>query len=95
MLAGKGLTTLFFNIKVFLKVHTIDVLFWICLVLIFAVEYPSKYKPYNHKPEQQKFGILVLADYTLVIGDSRAIYFISIERMAIKLSIEITNVIIR
>ena len=38
-------------------------------------------------------GILVLADHKLVIGDSRAIYVISIEIMAIQLSIEITNVI--
>ena len=37
--------------------------------------------------QQQKFGILVLADYKLAIGDSRAIYFISIGRMAIQISI--------
>ena len=43
--------------------------------------------------KQQKFGILVLTDYKLVICEFRVIYFISIGRMAIPLSIEITNVI--
>ena len=43
--------------------------------------------------QQQKFGILVLADYKLVICNSRAIYVISMGGMAISLSIEITNVI--
>ena len=44
--------------------------------------------------QQQKFGILVLVDNKLVIGDSRAIYCIYIGRMAIPLLIEITNVIL-
>ena len=45
------------------------------------------------KLNSKKIGILVLADYKLVICDSRAIYCISIGRMAIQLSIKITNVI--
>ena len=40
-----------------------------------------------------KFRILVLADYKLVISNSRFIYFTSMGRMASPLSIEITHVI--